>query len=366
MRLRKATVKDAPALSALIAQAGFPERSAESLRWLFANPAQGTHSPGWALEGVNGLAGFIGNFVVGLRVNGAPATAASGHTYIALPEARGHGSRLLRAFLAQRGHAAFYTLNNNAGSASIYPATGAEPWLGERGRMTLEWPLDWPRLVSGAVTRRLCALPALEAVVERRERYARLRQPAIPAPDAADIRPLDPCSETDAVLLAAFAQRLAAEQAVSPDRSPEIWRFRLSDPDAAVKPVLWGWMHDGAVCALCALQVTKPSRAEAPVLDFTDLVSLRDYETRALPALTGAAARAARTQGAARLRLPVVSEQARRTLREAGAAARRRHAHCHVRFPPDAGGGLRDGWDPGAFEGDQFFALRKPPRPEPA
>lgn len=159
-----------------------------------------------------------------------------------------------------------------------------------------------------------------------------------------------------------FWDALRAEGRLVADRSAAMLRWRLSDPDLTVRPLLLSFNRDRTITGYALVLLGKGSPIEPPVLEIIDLAALKS-ETAAIPALMRTLIGNARAMGAAKVRMQTVSTV---MLEKLGAfAANARHeggwGHCHVNFDPEANETVRSGWSPTPFDGDYSFCTRPVP-----
>ncbi|MFN4295400.1 MAG: N-acetyltransferase [Brevundimonas sp.] len=356
LTLRPFTPADAPAVAALHSAVDWPVRSAESWRWLAANPARAPDFPiGWLAED-RGRAAFVGEFPQRFWIGEQPVLGVTGYSIIVPPELRGAAGRLIRKIMNRDDAALIYTLNANALSAPLYHRHGLGPYPEASNALKLAWMID-PVVAAGAgIVRRLwpdlSGRSGPERLMNRRlGRNSQLRLPP-------RVTPLEGFGD-DWTL---FWSRLKSEDRVLADRSAETMRWRLGEPDGTLSPVLLTYRRDGAITGFLWGQMAKMSRLEPPVLDIIDLVTLKT-EPDAASALAGALIANAHRLGGAKVRLQVVSPDMLKALGPLARRARREGGwgHGHARFAPEHAGRLRGGWSPTPFDGDYSFCLRPVP-----
>ncbi|MDP3803741.1 N-acetyltransferase [Brevundimonas sp.] len=365
MALREIVETDYPGVQALHRSVGWPPRSLAGWRWLHANPArQETEAPaGWVADGPDGaLVGHVGNLIQRFHLGDQVLHGATGFSIIVLPSARGTGREMLRTFNAQQDLFALWTFNANPLSSPLYARHGMAPWPETTHALKLGWPLALAPLVLGRALKTLHNLApgpvsglGEQLMNDRLGRAARLSLPpgVVPLTDFGDRS-----SYAD------FWQALKAEDRLLSDRSPEILRWRLQDPDLTQPPLLLGLERDGVLTGYALAMMAKGNTLEPPVLEIVDLEALAD-QPDAIPTLMAALKDAARQMGAAKLRLQTVAP---RMLSRLGRFARTARpeggwGHCHVRFAP--GAPSPDLWAPTPWDGDYVFCLRPAPIPTP-
>ena len=104
----------------------------------------------------------------------------------------------------------------------------------------------------------------------------------------------------------------------------------------------------------------KGAAIDPPFLEVLDLVALDD-EKEAIPVLVKTLIVNARSMGAAKVRLPMVSPRLIEQLGPLAASARQEGGwgHCHIRFAADAPDPAL--WSPTAYDADYAVCLREPP-----
>jgi len=360
MTLREISEADYPGVQALHRGVGWPERSLAGWRWLHANPARleiGAPA-GWVMDGPDGEpAGHVGNLIQRFRLGERRLHGATGFSIIVTPTVRGASRSMLKTFTRQPGVFARYTFNANSKSQPLYVRHGMQAWPEQTHALKLSWVVDPLPLVLGRLWRRLYdAAPGLVGASERlmNDRLGRAVRPSLPPgvslmTDFGDVSPY-----------AAFWQALAGEGRLLADRSPEVQRWRLQDPDLSQPPLILAFERDGAVVAYAMAMMAKSNILEPPVLEILDLEALRDHAA-AVPVLMTALKDAARAMGAAKLRLQTVTPQALERLGDFARTARREGGwgHCHVQFSPDAPDPAL--WSPTPYDGDYAICLRPVP-----
>jgi hypothetical protein len=361
MTTRPFVPPDVDAVNALHRAVWWPERSAEGWAWLAANPARADiDAPsGWVVEDKAGApAAFVGNMIQRFWHDDVLTHGATGFSIIVPPTARGASRQLLRALTDQPGIFATYTFNANSRSAPLYPRHGMVPWPPRTHDLKLSWiihPLDClhGRLLREAVKR----APSLSDPYRERFMHRRLGSPR-PVRLPSRVSVLADLAETSDY--AEFWRSLKAEGRLIADRSPEILRWRLSDPDQQTPPLMIAYRRDGVVTGYAMALMAKANPIEPAILEILDLAAL-ESETQAIPALMQALMVEGRALGAAKVRLQVVSEELLRRLGPWGVGARREGGwgHSHVRFHP--GGPDHHAWSPTPFDADHAFCQRPVP-----
>jgi hypothetical protein len=159
---------------------------------------------------------------------------------------------------------------------------------------------------------------------------------------------------------AAYWMALRSEGRLLADRSPEILRWRRSDPDQTTPPLSLAYRRDGVITGTAMALLAKANPIEPAILEVLDLTAL-EGERQAIPALMQALIAEGRAQGAAKVRLQVVSEEMLRRLGPWTSGARREGGwgHSHVRFHADAP--EHHAWSPTPFDADHAFCQRPVP-----
>lgn len=360
MPIRDLSETDYPGVQALHRAVGWPARSLAGWRWLHANPARADiDAPaGWVVDGPDGeLAGHVGNLIQRFHLGDRILHGATGFSIIVTPPARGHGQRMIRAFNAQQGFFALWTFNANVVSQPLYARHGMSPWPEETHALKLSWPVAPVALAAGRVLKALYRLaPSQVGRLDEQLMSDRLgldRRLILPA----GVTVLTDLSDDSPY--AYFWNTLRAEGRLLSDRSPDMMRWRLQDPDLTQPPLLLGVRHGGALTGYALAMMAKGNSLEPPVLEIVDLQTL-EHHPDATHLLMTALQDAARQMGAAKLRLQMISP---RLLTRLGAVARtaRREGgwgHAHVRFEDEA---LKALWSPTPYDGDYGFCLRPVP-----
>ncbi len=361
MAARAFQLSDVPAVNALLAATGWPQRSAEGWRWLAESPAlQALEAPaGWVLEGEDGaIDGFVGNWAQGFLSHGAPTgVAASGFSLVVAPHARGRSRQLIETMLGQPGVFASYTLNANARSSGLYGRYGLQPFPAGSHDVKLSWVVNPAVCMAGRAWRLLARYaPGLAVRMGERLTNPRLGQrPRLDLPRGvavlSDLR--------DRSRWADFWNAYAAETPLAADRSPAALRWRLADPDLIVPPLMLVFNRGSRITGFAMAMPGKDSIVAPPALEIIDLIALKDEED-AIPTLMQALKTAAPRLGAAKLRLQVVSPHLLERLGPWAGSARREGGwgHGHALFAanaPDA-----SAWAPTPYDGDYMVCLRQP------
>jgi len=352
---------DHDALNALHRSVGWPERSPAGWRWLEANPARLEigGAAGWVLtDQADRPVAMVGNFIQRFRRGDRTLHGATGFSIIVPPERKGASRNLIRAFLAQPGMFARYTLNANARSAPIYGLFGLEPFPVQTAGMKLAWIVDALACSQGRILRRL--LGGLSAETARRwgERLMNgrlFRQASLSLPAGVE-RLHDLSDRSD---YARFWEALVSEGRTVADRSPEMLRWRLADPDQTLPTVLLALRRSDRIVGVAMARMAKLSLIEPPSLEILDISAL-ETAPDAVETLAGALIANARALGAAKVRLQMVSPTILAKLGDVGRRARREGGwgHCHALIAD------RDAaaqWSPTPFDGDYAICNRPVP-----
>lgn len=328
-------------MNTLLDWAWFPQRSRAGWNWLLTGCGD---EPGWILEDDQGICGFAGNFRQRFHVGRETLQAATGHSLVVLPRARGGSRRILEAYRDQAGGMSTFHLNANALSAPIYRKFGYAPFPPGASDAKLVWHARRSDLVIEKLAWKLTP----DSSKRSREWFARRRYDVASPPLrwTPEIRVLDGADALrgmDRLFHAAVdeGQVLAARDAAA-------LAWRLSDPDATVAPLLLGWFDGEDLKAWAMAQVSKTCQLDAPTLEIIDLLALTEVRARALPALVRALKRICGPMGCARLRLNLVTEDVLPLLAQTdGAVVRRRHTHGHARLRDSETEAFRN-WRPNA------------------
>lgn len=361
--IRPVSPEDLPQINALLDRVWFPRRSADGFDWLISrNPGQSGLPAGWVTEDQSGVQAFLGNFVQKAWRQGAPHLIASGHSFVAAPGRGGLAFGLIRRFLRQTEPVILSGMNSNPVSAELYGAMRLSTYP-QTPALRLSWITNPAAAAAGALSWRFHGLTG--------ERYARrfgdIARPSPPIrrlleAQGGNFRWVETPQEDDA--LETFDRALRAGDRLFTERSSEALAWRLSDPDAAVPPVLLATPAEGQVRGLALFQFNKPSEAEPPYLDVMDLVTLDPEDTAAVEVLMRAGLALAKGGGAARLRLQLVTPATLRLLgRLAKTAVRSIGTAPHAFFKANAGAPfpIDSAWQPLPYDGDNGPSLRSMP-----
>ena len=358
--IRPFTLADAEAVSALHKAVWWPARSMESWRWLLSNPAHPADTPfGWVAASADGPQAFAGNLVQTLWRGGDAWRVATGYSLVVSANARGAARPLIRAVANQPGMAAVHTLNANAQAARLYRRMGFEAFPAGTSDVKLTWIVDPAAALLGRLTREIAVRRNYRGVLGNERllnarlgrRLTRFERGVEPLEDVSDDGPLG-----------AFWARMKGQGRAVVDRSPATIRWRLANPDATTPPVVLAWRRDGAITGWLLAQVSKGSEIEVPILDVIDLAVLDD-DPEAIQALMTTVLKGARSIGAAKVRLQVVSPATLAALGTLATRARREGGwgHGYVQFAAGQADDMRREWSPTPFDGDHGVCLRHPP-----
>ena len=361
--LRPFRLDDVPAVNRLCDWAWWPQRSAEGWAWLAAGPpgARDADDPGpagWVVERDGEVVAFLGNFVQRFQYEDQVLRGASGHTFLARPDAKGAGRLLLRALAEQQGRFAIYLFNANAVSAGHYRHYALDPWPSATHRIKYRWWVDLPGALSERLLWKVSQLRGFDGVRARGERFItdRLREGAITrfAPGVAETK-IDERFDHLWAGLAAEGRLLAIRDAAS-------LQWRLADPDLTRRPILLGYEAGGRLTGYLLAYFAKQTEIERPSLDIVDLIATRDSERAAIPALVSTLVSNARDLGVVRVRMQTVSPGLDDILAHLPGAQRVvTHGHCHARFADGIPAGAAEAWSATPYDGDYSFCLRPPP-----
>ena len=366
MIVRPFTPADRDAVNHLHRQVWWPERSEAGWAWLDANPARhDLGAPaGWVVaDAEDRPVAFVGNLVQRLWSGERRLHGATGFSIIVSEAARGRARGLIQAVMRQPNVFAAYTLNANPSAARLYPRQGLSPWPPRTHDLKLSWVVDPLELAQGRLLRVLLeraprlADPHREHFMNRRLR----RRPAAAAMAATAADQVEALADlSDGSDYAAFWTALRAEGRMVADRSPEVLRWRLADPDRTDPPILLAYRRDGSIGGYAMAVLAKANPIEPASLEIIDLIALED-EPQAIPALMAELMRCARDLGAAKLRLQVVAEDMVRRLGGWSRRARREGGwgHCWARMDP--AGPATHSWQPTPFDGDYGVCQRPTP-----
>ena len=347
--LRAVLPADWQALNDLHRWAWFPERSEAGWAWMHR---LGQGYPGWVLEDAEGVCGYLGNIRQDYALLDARLVGATGYSLIVLPRAAGGSRRLLETFRAQPGVFATTILNSNARAAPIYAREGFAAFPADWADAKIVWPLAPVTILSERIARSFYRhrRPDRELFQGRRG--------VPPAPGTARLSALDPW--VDAAAINRFCAELRNGGPLVADRSARALQDRVSDPDRAEPPMLYGWREGDRLLAIALGLLGKMSECEAPILDIIDLAWLEPDGAAAATALLLQLKTEGRRAGASRMRLSLVNS-ATAAVADAvpGGMVRRRHIHGHAVLVADPA--LEPLWRPTPYDGDFGFCLRPPP-----
>lgn len=334
---------------------GFPERSAAGWHWVFfENPDQDDEPPGYVFFRKGEMAGVVGTHRRIYRRRDEMMTMASGHTLISDLKVPGTGFKLARHVVGANGCDAINTMNNNALSAPIYPRIGMMPWRGERGREYLEYPVDWPRLLASNGLNRLTGLGLRLPSFGRERLSSRLRsfEDIYHAGGLDRIDPFDPMS---AMQLDDFNTGLQSGDAYVMNRSADVWRYRLSDPDYHACSGLFAFKAAGRIKGLLAVSLSKEAPFSTGTLEIEDIAILPGEE-RVREACLLAVADIAEACHVARARWRVLPDDLDVSQLKGWVLRQREYDTCHAKAPTS----LLSNLHISPADGDFFFALRRP------
>lgn len=361
MPIRPIRPSDFDALNRLHRQVGWPERSQAGWRWLDENPARlfsGAPS-GWVVaDEADAPVAMLGNFVQRFHHGPRILHGATGFSIIVPPEQKGASRGLINTFVKQQGMFARYTLNANARSAPLYPKFGMTPFPVETASVKLSWIVDKLACAKGRMLRKLFGGISAAAATHLGER---LMNPRLFRPETlklpADVVPLRDLSDHSEY--ADFWRSLVEEDRLLADRSPAMMRWRMSDPDQTIKPLLLGLRRNGRIVGVAVASMGKTNLIEPPCLDILDLAALNTAPD-AIETLTAALVANARGMGAAKVRLQVVTPELLEDLGALATTARREggwgHGHAAIDDPA-----LSEIWSPTPFDGDYAICNRPTP-----
>lgn len=365
MSVRPFTPDDWQAVNRLHREVWWPERSASGWNWLDANPARqdiGAAS-GWVDQNEAGeTLAFVGNLVQRFWIGDQRIHGASGFSIIVPRHAGGRSGRLIQTAMQQPNVFATYTFNANPLSARLYPRQGLAAWPPRTHMIKLSWVIDPLACLGGRilreVARRVPGLAEQEHFMNRRLRRRSPLNATQTVSTSSSLTTLTDVSKGSAY--ETFWLTLRQEGRLIADRSPEVLAWRLADPDRTDRPSMLAFWRNGRITGYAMAILAKGNTIEPASLEIIDLVALQD-EPHAIPALVQALTEQARTLGAAKLRLQVVSEDMLRRLGCWAGRARREGGwgHCHAAFRPDAPPVLT--WQPTPFDGDYGICQRPTP-----
>lgn len=356
--IRPVRPDDIPAITRIVRDCGFPERSEAGWHWvLFENPDQDGIPSGWVCERDGVVVGLIGNFASRYRIGERTLRAAIGHTLVTdLSAGRQAGITLARHGLRQTGVDVYSTLNNNGLSARILPRIGAAPWLGEAGRVWLEWPTAPLRIALTRLQKALHRLPP------DRERFSRVFELGLDTADRPAPRvTVEPLDKVDDVDLARLSGRLAETGQAVRVFDRERLDYRRRDPDRAGGFDYLLARIDGVPALLAGTLLTKPSADGLEHVEIVDWLGVDDEDGIAAQiAVLRHILSCARRAGVAKVRLHFPRAVPEAVTKAGGWCLTRQldYDPCHVQFRDDA---MRQAWTPRPGDADYFFAYRTPP-----
>ena len=360
MPVRPFRLSDHAEVARLHCEVGWRPRSAEGWRWLEANPARRDHPApcGWVVaDAGDRAAAFVGNLVQRFRLEGRDLFGATGFNLIVPPAQRGRSRELLRAFLGQPGVFGAWTFNANPLSAPLYGRFGMTPWPATHA-VKLAWVVDPLACMQGRFWRAALKMaPGLTPRLGEQVMNARLgTAPRLALPPGVAVL-------TDLAGASRYGEFWAAlenEGRLLADRSPEILRWRLADPDLTRPPIMLAFNRGRRITGTAMAALAKGAAIDPPFLEILDLVAL-EGEHEAIPALVETLIANARGLGAAKVRLQVASPRLMKQLGPLAGQARREGGwgHCHVKFAADAPDPRL--WSPTPYDGDYAVCLREPP-----
>jgi hypothetical protein len=339
---------------------GFPERSAEGWGWaLFDNPEQGEEPAGYVYVRNGEVCAFLGTQRRVLRRRGGSVTMLAGHTMITNLKAPGIGLKMMKHVIRHHGTDAISTLNNNALAAPLYPRVGMSAWLGGNAKYIAECQIDWFALGLSSVLRRALKNQSREAFDRSREYFCR-RNRKLCVPDTLNglIR-IDPENPVHAEQINDFNTAMQSGDQFQSDRSAEVWRYRLRDPDFKASGQLYGSFGQGRLEAMLALSVSKDNKYSPATLEVEDIAILPGADKK-FSELLKASESFARTAGLARVRLHYTRGVTEPHLfRQKGWVLRHKaYDCCHAVSKVED---FLESWAVGPMGGDFFFALRRIP-----
>lgn len=283
---------------------------------------------------------------------------ATAYSIIVTPPVRGTSREMLDAFAHQPDVFAAWVFNANSTSQPLYARHDMRAWPEQTHSLKLSWIVDPVPLALGRLYRAAHRL-APDAVSGWGERlmHDRLaRSPRLTLPTGVSVLG----ELRDQSRYGEFWDALRAEGRLLADRSPETVRWRLSDPDITIPPLILAFSRGSDITGYAMAMMAKANILEAPILEILDLEALAD-DVEAIPALMQGLITAARQMGAAKLRIQTVSPYLLDRLGQLGNRARREGGwgHCHVRFAPDGPDPAL--WSPTPYDGDYAMCLRPLP-----
>jgi hypothetical protein len=360
MAVREIRPVDHDGVNALWESVWWPTRSEAGWRWLEANPVlkEMPAPQGWVYEDEAGAVRVVLGAMAQRFWQGNDCFyGLTGHSLVVSPQMRGASRHMINRIMAQPGFFACYTLNANFLSHRIYGRFGFTPHPPATAHIKLAWVIDPVACLLGKALRRgLEPHPKLARRLSEHFLPARLWQEKT-AVLPSGIYPLADFDEA----YDAFWQSLKGEGRLIADRSPEIQRWRLSDPDQNLHPITFKYMRNGEIVGYACAMFAKENPIEPVVLEIIDLAALADAP-EAVPALMAALVATARVRGAAKLRLAMVNPHLLEQLGGYARSARREGgwAHAHIYLAGQAADISQ--WAPTPFDGDLFMSLRTPPQ----
>lgn len=366
MAVRPFDLTDIDGVNALHTDINWPAPSTAYWHWLASNPARGNPargaSPmGWVIDNDGRIDGFLGNFRQTYFRDSVTFDAATSHSIIVSPRAKGSLRELIQPFLAQPDLFAVTILNANDIGSPIYRHYGLQPLASPAHDVKLAWILaPHSVLVAKALRSVAMRMPALYPLLG--ERFLPRPRPLFDPRRVAwpvGVRVIEDLSDNAA--FGTFWRQLKEDGALVAGRSPAILRWRLAMPDLTARPLLLGYYDEQGLCAYAMAQLSKFGPLEVVTLEIIDLVAIERAPDTAIPTLIRALKLAARKMQAAKLRLPLVSAKTHAALGYKAGLAHNEggwgHAFVHFNAPE---AGFTD-WQPTPFEGSYSFTLRQPP-----
>jgi hypothetical protein len=360
MTIREIRPADHDGVNALWDSVWWPTRTEAGWRWLEANPVlkERIAPQGWVYEDEHGTVKVVLGAIAQRFWRGDDCFyGLTGHSLVVSPDMRGASRHMINRIVAEPGFFGCYTLNANVLSHRIYGRFGFISHPPATAHVKLAWLTDPSACVIGNILRRgLEPYPKLARRISERLLSPRLwREKPLTLPAGVNL-----LSDFDDAYHR-FWLCLKGEGRLIADRSPEIQRWRMSDPDQNLRPLIIKYERDGEITGYACAMFAKENPLEPVVLEITDLAVLADAP-EAAPALISALMTAARARGAAKLRLAMINPRLLEQLGAYGRSARHEggwtHAHIHLSADaPDIGG-----WAPTPYDGDLFMSLRTPPR----
>ena len=353
-------------VNALHSEINWPELTPAKWQWLASNPARPPDMPlGWVLDHDGRIDGFIGNFVSRYFRERQRYIAASGHSVIVSPRARGAIRDLLEPFTRQSGVFAASMLNANQIGGPIYAKLGMQPYPAETSAIKLSWILSPSLTFSARILRKVIEVwPQTLALIGEpfSPRGAAMFDPrSVIWPKG--IHPIEDLSDSGSY--AEFWKSLQAEGRLVADRSPAVIRWRMAQPDLTYPPLLLGYHDAEGLCAYAMAIMSKTGPVDVPTLEIIDLVKLDRAPPLTIPTLIRALKTAGYKSGACKVRLPLLGPSLLKALDHKVPKARNEGGwgHAYVHFTGQAED-FAD-WEPTALEGSYGFTLRQPKVKQP-